>query len=288
MFIGKKNDKREPFTGNKQWKPPTSKCHQAITALGNMLDDDITKLVKRNNIRSNFSIKDREALRSLRNNKNIIVKKADKGGCIVVLDTNNYVEKINEMLSDSKTYTSIADINLDNSKLEVNTIIDKLLLKELITKRQKKFLSSGTPKMPIFYGLPKIHKTGNPLRPIVSQIDSPSYKLNKLLDYILTTAEKEIPYLLQDTTKFLQYIDKLQLSSDLKPILFTIDVTSLYTVLPHDMCIKYVIEMYSETLDKWNTHSPDIKPIDTDSLADIISTVLNQTFFQFNEKCYML
>ena len=86
--------------------------------------------------------------------------------------------------------------------------------------------------MPIFYGLPKIHKNDVPLRPIVSQIDSPSYKINKFLDYILTTAEKEIPFLLQDTTRFLQYVNELDNFTQHKPILFTIDVISLYTVLP--------------------------------------------------------
>jgi len=74
------------FTGNKKWKPPTYKSHQAIAAMEDMLSEDITKLIKNNTIRHNISNKDREALISLRQNKSIIIKKADKGGSIVVLD----------------------------------------------------------------------------------------------------------------------------------------------------------------------------------------------------------
>jgi len=203
-----------------------------------------------------------------------------------VLDTDYYVNKIETMLSDCDTYSQNITINLENAKLETDTIIKNMHIKNYISNRQKRFLTNFTPKMPVFYGLPKIHKKDIPLRPIVSQIDSPSYKLNKYLDYLLTTAEKEIPYLLQDTTKFLQYLNNIQAINYCKPILFTIDVTSLYTVLPHEMCIKYVAEMYSETLDKWVNYTPDIKPIDVDSLKIIITTILNQTFFQFNNKTY--
>jgi len=102
----------------------------------------------------------------------------------------------------------------------------------------------------------------------------------------LTTAEKEIPYLLQDTTKFLQYINKLDMLKQVKPILFTIDVTSLYTVLPHDMCVEYVTEMYVETLDKWNKYTHDIKPINVDSLVNILRVILNQGFFKFDDRIY--
>ena len=286
MFIGKDKNIREPFTGNKQWKPPKNKQHQAIIALEDILNEEFSELVKHNNIRNNISNTDRLALKSLRNNQNIIIKKADKGGCIVILNTDNYIDKIYTMLSDNITYSKMDQIDLNQKKSEVDVIINNLFEDNFISKRQKKFLTNFSPKMPVYYGLPKIHKKDIPLRPIVSQIDSPSYKINKFLDYILTTAEKEIPYLLQDTTKFLQYINELDAFTQLKPILFTIDVTSLYTVLPHDMCIEYVTEMYIETLDKWNKYTHNIKPINVDSLVNIIRVILNQGFFKFDDKIF--
>lgn len=286
MFIGEDKKRREPFTGNKQWKPPKSKQHQAIVALEDILNEEFSRVIKYNNNKNNISNTDRIALKSLRNNQSIIIKKADKGGCIVILDTASYVNKINTMLSDSNTYSNIVDIDLNQKKSEVDIIINNLLKENFISKRQKKFLTNFSPKMPIFYGLPKIHKKDIPLRPIVSQIDSPSYKINKFVDYILTTAEKEIPYLLQDTTKFLQYISKLDSFTQHKPILFTIDVTSLYTVLPHDMCIEYVTEMYTETLNNWEKYTPDVKPISVNYLVNILHVILNQGFFKFDDKIY--
>jgi len=83
---------------------------------------------------------------------------------------------------------------------------------------------------------------------------------------------------LQDTAKFLGIIDNLLVVTP-ETLLFTIDVTSLYTVLPHDMVISYVEEMYTETLDHWNTYTQDIKPIPQSLLRDIINIIFNQTFF---------
>lgn len=40
-------------------------------------------------------------------------------------------------------------------------------------------LSVPNPKLPRLYGLPKIHKVGKKMRPIVSNIDAPTYKLSK-------------------------------------------------------------------------------------------------------------
>ena len=41
-------------------------------------------------------------------------------------------------------------------------------------------------RIPKFYGLPKIHKEGTPLRPIVDSINSVTYQISKKLATILT------------------------------------------------------------------------------------------------------
>ena len=41
------------------------------------------------------------------------------------------------------------------------------------------------PQPPILYGLPKLHKTNYPLRPVVSYINAPAYKICKYLNDLL-------------------------------------------------------------------------------------------------------
>jgi len=63
-------------------------------------------------------------------------------------------------------------------------------------------------------------------------------------------------------------------------------VTSLYTVLPHEMVKTYVTKMYQHTLKDWKQHTPDIKPIPSTYIENIITTILNQTYFKFNNNTY--
>jgi hypothetical protein len=287
FIFDKDNDNKiEKFTGNPLWNPPKRKCSPAISGYTNFLQKEIKKLIKINKIKHNISKKERIALKSLREDTNILIQKADKGGSIVILNTLDYVNKIDIMLSDVNTYTETAAVDLVKAKSCADSIILNLYANDFISKKQKNFLTRCKPKLPILYGLPKIHKNNWPLRPIVSQIDSPAYKLNKYLDYLLTTAEKSIPNLLQDTTRFLQIINSL----DTVPpdcILFTIDVTSLYTVLPHDLVIHYVTEMYIETVNNWHIYTPDVSPIPDYCIKEIIKIILSQNFFSFDNKTYL-
>ncbi len=53
--------------------------------------------------------------------------------------------------------------------------------KSIISKDTKTSLTSSNPTIPKLYCLPKIHKPGNAMRPIVSNIGSPTYNLCKWL-----------------------------------------------------------------------------------------------------------
>src|ERR1051325_1102470 len=285
MFDDDSDETYEKFTGNPKWQPPSCKCSPSINGYSEFLQEEIKKLISTNNIKHNISKKERNALNSLRRDKSILIQKADKGGSIVIVNTVDYKNKIENMLSDPITYSHVLNINLIEAKLQTDNIFLHLFANGYISKPQKNCLMRCKPKMPILYGLPKIHKNNWPLRPIVSQINSPAYNLNKYLDYLLTTAEKSIPNLLQDTTKFLQIVSTLGPMPD-DIILFTVDVTSLYTVLPHDLVIDYVEEFYTETLVDWQKYTPDIPPIPGCLIKEMIKIILGQTFFSFNDKIY--
>jgi len=48
---------------------------------------------------------EKTALKNLKNNKNITIKKADKNSGIVVMNTLDYINKVDTMLSDTNVYT---------------------------------------------------------------------------------------------------------------------------------------------------------------------------------------
>ena len=50
----------------------------------------------------NLSIKQKKALKNLRDNTNIVITKADKGNCTVIIDRDKYEEKIFKLLNDKR------------------------------------------------------------------------------------------------------------------------------------------------------------------------------------------
>ncbi|CAM4669770.1 unnamed protein product [Caretta caretta] len=108
------------------------------------------------------------------------------------------------------------------------------LLKKLPEKAQDQ-IRTDTPLEPrpgIFCLLPKIHKPGNPGRPIISGIGTLTAGLSGYVDSLLRLYATSTPSYLRDTTDFLR---KLQSIGDLpdNTILATMDVEALYTNIPH-------------------------------------------------------
>ena len=63
----------------------------------------------------------------------------------------------------------------------MNAMLLGLKKKGVLAEGLYRHLHSSGGYIPLFYGLPKIHKKGVPLRPIVSFISSPTCALSKFL-----------------------------------------------------------------------------------------------------------
>ena len=88
----------------------------------------------------------------------------------------------------------------------------------------KLFVSGSSPS--ILYGLPKVHKTGIPLRPILSAFKAASYNLAKFLISILQPLT-ENQYTLKNTYEFKNIIDSSEVHRG--AVLASFDITSLNT-----------------------------------------------------------
>ncbi|KAG8178608.1 hypothetical protein JTE90_014199 [Oedothorax gibbosus] len=96
--------------------------------------------------------------------------------------------------------------------------------------------------IPRLYGLPKIHKDGIPLRPIVSAIGSPTYLLSKHLANLLK------PYIglrdsyVRDSTHFVEKLKAIKI--DPTDILVSFDEVSLFTMVPVDKALEQLQEKF--------------------------------------------
>ncbi|XP_076032430.1 uncharacterized protein LOC143020154 [Oratosquilla oratoria] len=87
------------------------------------------------------------------------------------------------------------------------------------------------------YGTVKTHKPGNPLRPIISQMTFPTYRMAKILNNILTPFIP-IGYSLKSAAEF---IDILR-TSDPDEDIASLDVESLFTHVPTQETIEILLD----------------------------------------------
>ena len=96
-----------------------------------------------------------------------MVLTVDKGVAMVVMERQDYKDKVLSLLSDTSTYKTIPK---DPTTMLRNSLINKLRASNKKVDSMTLPTKCYTPLVwsPKFYGLPKIHKTGTPLRHIVS------------------------------------------------------------------------------------------------------------------------
>ena len=124
------------------------------------------------------------ALKNLKKDKDRIVVQADKGKCVVLMDTDDY-NKASDLLDNRNTYSQLKNDPTKTTERKLNKILLELKKSEKISESLYKRLHSSDGLPPRFYGLPKIHKPQIPLRPIISFVDSPKYNLSSYLANIL-------------------------------------------------------------------------------------------------------
>ncbi len=127
----------------------------------------------------NLSTIHKRTLFALRGDKSRTIKPADKGSCIVVQDTTDYIKEGKEFLSDKKTYEKLdSDISHQTAE-KAKQLLDKFYEEGLLDKYT---LDNSTTDMDCLrpqrlYSLRKVHKTPHQLRPIVSCCSGPTQKI---------------------------------------------------------------------------------------------------------------
>ena len=69
-------------------------------------------------------------------------------------------------------------------------------------------------KTPEFHLLPKIHKTSNPGRPVISSVNCHTKRISEFVDYYLQPEVKKLKSHVKDTTNFIKKIEAIDYVSD--------------------------------------------------------------------------
>ena len=87
-----------------------------------------------------------------------------------------------------------------------------------------------------FYILPKVHKEGNPGRPIIGGNGCPTEIISQFVGYHMKDLVSQLHSYVQDDMDFLRKIHDINKTGPLTPdiLLCTMDVSALYTNIPHE------------------------------------------------------
>lgn len=258
----------------------TMKNEEIKDEIRNKICNTITNFMqapKRKNLQEiQLNKKIKETKQFIKQHPEIIVINADKCQKTVIMKKDEYNNKIQEILNDSTTYKKIGKdpttiYQNHNNKLLQEWINNKIMPKEEATRM--KVHNSQPPKI---HCLPKLHKTNIPLRPIISFIDSPLYKLSKYLSIILQNIVGKTNYHIKDSWDFVKSIKNITIPNNYS--MFSLDVTSLYTNIPVDLVVNVINKKW--TLIQEHTILPK------NEFIKAIKLCCNSTYFQKDEEFY--
>jgi len=144
-------------------------------------------------------------LKQLKENKNIIIKPTDKNLGPAVMDKRTYIKQVLQECLLTTTYQQLSPTEaknmLDNTKNSLQQIIKNNL--NALSKPEATFFQRSLNchyRTPIFYGLPKVHKTPVTLRRVVSSVNSflsifstwLDYRMKKLLPLVRSHVKNSI------------------------------------------------------------------------------------------------
>ena len=151
-----------------------------------------------------------------------------------------------------------------------------------ISTRDEFALKSSDGRAPRLYGLPKIHKQGIPLRPIVSFVESPTYNLSKeiacILSHLVGRSERHV----KNSYDFVEFLNTTKVDDNESMVSF--DAVSLFTTkIPVDLAM----EIAKKRLESYP--SEDLQEITNWSVEEICTgqrICLQATYLKFRNKFF--
>ena len=225
---------------------------------------------------NNLTSKERQALYDLKNDKNIVIKSADKGSAVAVWDREDYIKEAEKQLGDSDVYKEVSD---DSERLisTIHKTIEKIRKRGDLKKETIKYFEVKDTKFARFYLLPKILTRLNnvPGRPVISNCGLYTENISAFLDFQLQPLAQAVKSYIKDTNDFLNKLRSLpKLPSNI--ILCTVDVVGLYPNIPHEEGLSALRKRLDNRMEKY---------ISSDTHYDLAEVVLKNNIKAKKRDC---
>lgn len=237
-----------------------------------------------------------DTFENLSNRSDVIFKPADKNLGTTVMFVDQYNKLCIDILADTTTYQVIKHYDPNRLYTSLLTILQKHKQHGSWVARLKRFVmtplarsliqlqGSVTLRVPAFYCLPKMHKSGPTKgRPIVSSINSVTYHASLYLHNYLVQLRPYIPNIVTNSADVILQMEGLR-TDDPDLVVVCADVASLYPSIPIDFGLQ-AVRNFLLGVNIRARHGERI-PVDVstqqiDLIIDLLEWVLTNNYLQF-------
>ena len=194
------------------------------------------------------------------------------------MSESQYVEKVSKLLGERKDYERVTETTtrLDDATRHfvVNNIADKL------PEKLEGAVKPHHLRMPQFYGLPKDHKPGMPVRPVVSTCGSLTSNMSLVLERILDQLLPFVPAHLSSTSECIGLLkENCNVPEDC--IIASRDIVGLYTNIPIPESIDAAVDLLRAPESRI-----DMLGLSVEDIHSMVEFVLDRNYFEFNGEQY--
>jgi hypothetical protein len=227
----------------------------------------------------NLSKEEREAFKVLRGLEEVMILPADKGSCTVVLDTPVYKDRLGAILREGP-YEEMKRDPGQTFRKRLATLLRPLCEAQLLERGTFLRLCPTHFDSPYLFGLPKVHKVGCPLRPIVGMRNTLFAPLSRFLADVLAPYAKEGESYVQNSV---HAKERLTEAWERGPgTLASFDVVSLFTNIPVTEAVQVIEHRLVDDSSLRERTSWDVK-----TLCELISFCLTNCYFRFGSSFYV-
>nr|VZI44561.1 unnamed protein product [Spirometra erinaceieuropaei] len=215
----------------------------------NLIRHQVSSLLMAHRPRDVLAKVERDALKEPRADNDLVIVPADKGRSTVVLDRTDYNLNVKSLLEDRQSYVPCESNPMKTLTGETDATLLAMENSGAISKIDRRTARAQETALARFYGLPKGHNEGAPLRPSVSLKGTPTYGLAKWLFQHLKFLTSDSNTTVSSSTTFLEILKGVSfLPSD---FIVSFNVTFLFTSISQDMTVEttelLLREKYGET-----------------------------------------
>ena len=224
-----------------------------------------------------------KALRELRRKEDIIISKPDKGRAAVLLKRGDYIHKMLTILENKTKFKELGPVESHDHTMAIELKLVKLLT---ALKASGQISASEFDSMkpigslrPRLYGLPKVHKPGCLLRPILSLTGSPQYAASQWLCRVLSpVVQLYSRRCVKDSFRFVETLKEQPIPEHAHMCSF--DVVSLFTNVPLDE----TVDICADAL--YRNEDIEPPPLTEKSFRELLLNLTSGVEFSFNNVMY--